>query len=193
MRLNWRGKLLLLILVLITILFFIPHLEKGKPLTESKIKHSVPLPTKLNSIVEERSQQLVQKAADKGITILITDGFRSSKDQDELYEQGRTADGNIVTNAKGGESYHNFGLAIDFALETPSGDVIWDMQYDGNNNDRPDWNEVVAIAKTLGFKWGGDWKQFKDYPHLEMDFGLSIADLQEGERPPKSTMTADVQ
>nr|WP_042374996.1 M15 family metallopeptidase [Neobacillus jeddahensis] len=170
-----------------------PKLKEVTPFTESKIKQSVPMPTGLHPIVEERSSQLVQKSADKGINVIITDGFRSSKDQDRLYQQGRTADGNIVTNAKGGESYHNFGLAIDFAIKTPSGDVIWDMQYDGNNNGRPDWNEVVAIAKTLGFKWGGDWKQFKDYPHLEMDFGLTIADLQQGERPPESTMTADAE
>ncbi len=42
------------------------------------------------------------------------------------------------------------------------------MEYDGNQNGKSDWLEVVEIAKTLGFEWGGDWKRFKDYPHLEM-------------------------
>ena len=112
-------------------------------------------------------------------------------EQDRLYEKGRTAGGNIVTYAKGGESYHNFGLAVDFALKTAEGDVIWDMKYDRNGNSRADWMEVVNIAKELGFEWGGDWPQFKDYPHLQMDFGLSIADLQNGARPPGQTFIVD--
>ncbi len=151
------------------------------------------MPTELNPIVKERTEQLIQQAAKKGIVVVITDSFRSAEDQDELYEQGRTTDGNIVTNAKGGESYHNYGLAIDFALETPSGDVIWDREYDRNGNGKADWAEVVKMAKTLGFEWGGDWKGFKDYPHLEMNFGLTIADLQNGERPADSSLTADLE
>lgn len=141
--------------------------------------------------MKERSNQLIQQAADKGIVIVITDDFRSAEDQDLLYEKGRSTEGNIVTYAKGGESYHNFGLAIDFALKTPSGNVIWDMQYDGNNNGKADWTEVVKMAKALGFEWGGDWAKFKDYPHLQMNFGLTIAQLQNGERPAESSITAD--
>lgn len=152
---------------------------------------SVPLPTDLNPIVKERSNQLIEKAAQKGILVVITDGFRSVEDQNQLYKKGRTTEGNIVTNAKGGESYHNYGLAVDFALKNSSGNIIWDMKYDGNQNGKPDWDEVVAIAKEFGFEWGGDWAQFKDYPHLQMDFGLTLADLQNGERPPKSSLTAD--
>ena len=146
--------------------------------------------TELNPIVKERMNQLVQQSAKKGIVVVITDGFRSTADQDRLYERGRTASGNIVTNAKGGESYHNYGLAIDFALKPPSGNIIWDMQYDGNKNGKSDWNEVVELAKDLGFEWGGDWAQFKDYPHLQMDFGLTLADLQNGERPAESSLTS---
>jgi len=174
--------------MVVIILYF----KDSNPFTDSKIDESVPLPSELHPIVKERSNQLIQQAAKKGIVMVITDGFRSAEDQDRLYEKGRTAEGNIVTNAKGGQSYHNFGLAIDFALKTPSGDVIWDRQYDGNKNGKADWNEVVGMAKALGFEWGGDWAQFKDYPHLEMDFGLSVADLQNGERPvANSSMTAD--
>ena len=105
-------------------------------------------------------------------------------EQDVLYQQGRSGDGQIVTNVKGGDSYHNYGLAIDFALRTSKGKVIWDLEYDGNHNGQSDWMEVVAIAKSLGFTWGGDWSRFKDYPHLEMDFGYSIKELKRGERPP---------
>lgn len=177
--------------MLIIFLFYLLNLNESDPFTASKMNHSVSLPTGLHSIVEERSNQLIQQAAEKGIVIIITDGFRSAEDQDQLYEKGRTAVGNIVTHAKGGESYHNFGLAIDFALKTPSGNVIWDMDFDGNGNSKADWTEVVKMAKDLGFEWGGDWAQFKDYPHLQMDFGLAIAQLQNGERPAESSLTAD--
>lgn len=176
-------------LVLIFILFYLDT----KPSTESTENQSVPLPTELNPIVKERSNQLIQQAAKKGIVVVITDSFRSAEDQDKLYAQGRTTEGTIVTNAKGGESFHNYGLAIDFALETPSGDVVWDRGYDRNGNGKADWAEVVQMAKALGFEWGGDWTGFKDYPHLEMNFGLTIADLQNGERPAGTTLTADLE
>jgi peptidoglycan LD-endopeptidase CwlK len=148
-------------------------------------KENIKMPTSLHPVVEERTNQLIQTMADKGITIVITDGFRSVEEQNVLYEQGRTREGSIVTNAKGGGSVHNFGLAVDFALKTQSGEIIWNMELDGNGNGLADWMEVVEVAKELGFEWGGDWIGFEDYPHLQLDFGLSLAELQSGETPPE--------
>lgn len=145
-------------------------------------------PNGLNPIVSDRSEQLIQMARKKGINIVITDDFRSFEEQDRLYAKGRTAEGEIITYAKGGESYHNYGLAIDFALLNKKQQPIWDMTYDGNGNGKSDWLEVVDIAKELGFEWGGDWIDFKDYPHLQMDFGLSIQDLQKGKIPPVQSL-----
>lgn len=142
-----------------------------------------PLPSGLHPIIEEKRNELVQLAAAKDIDIIITDGFRSSDEQDELHAQGRSAEGNIVTQVQGGGSYHNYGLAIDFALRDGDGGVVWDIERDANDNGTSDWFEVAAIGKELGFSWGGDWQQFKDYPHLEMTFGLSIRELQDGYRP----------
>lgn len=142
-----------------------------------------PLPAGLHPIVAERSEQLIQQAENIGIDILITDGFRSAEEQNNLHNQGRSTPGNVVTYARGGESYHNYGLAIDFALRLENGDVVWDIQRDDNGNGERDWYEVAAVGKELGFSWGGDWQRFKDYPHLEMTFGLSIEELQQGYRP----------
>ncbi|MEN2467602.1 M15 family metallopeptidase [Ornithinibacillus sp. FSL M8-0202] len=144
---------------------------------------NAPIPTELHPIVEEKAKLLVEQAKQQGITIIITESIRSFDRQNELYAQGRTKEGNIVTYAQAGESYHNYGLAIDFAIMDSDGNLTWDMQYDGNNNTIPDWDEVVAIAKELGFEWGGDWTRFKDYPHLQMTFGLSIQQLKLGFRP----------
>lgn len=142
-----------------------------------------PPPSGLHPIVEEKRDELVRQAEAIGIDILITDGFRSSEEQDGLHAQGRSLPGNVVTHARGGESYHNYGLAIDFALRLENGDVVWDIARDDNENGERDWYEVAAIGKDLGFDWGGDWQRFKDYPHLEMPFGLSISELQNGWRP----------
>ena len=186
MKLTWLGRTVItLLLILIAVFFYYRTLAKPT------VIENVPMPDRLHPVVEERANQLVAKAAAKGITILITDGFRSAKAQDQLFEKGRTIDGYIVTNARGGESYHNFGLAIDFAIRVPSGDVIWDRQYDGNGNSVSDWTDVVRMAKELGFEWGGDWQGFKDYPHLQMNFGLAIADLQRGERPPGQPLAVE--
>lgn len=144
---------------------------------------NVPAPTQLHPVVAEKANQLVALSRGEGIDVLITDDFRSAKAQDALYRQGRGTDGPIVTTARGGESYHNYGLAVDFALLSPEGKALWDLEYDGNGNGQSDWMEVVAIAKRLGFTWGGDWKNFKDNPHLQMDFGYSIRELQGGWRP----------
>jgi len=189
MKRKWiKQSIILVVLGLLTIFIFF----KDPNTSNHKISNqAVSLPANLNSVVKEKSSQLIQQAAKKGIVVVITDGFRSFEDQNRLYQQGRTASGNIVTNAKAGESYHNYGLAIDFALKTASGNVIWDRQYDGNRNGKADWTEVVEISKSLGFQWGGDWTKFKDYPHLQMDFGLTIADLQNGKRPDQSSLVAD--
>ena len=142
-----------------------------------------PLPSGLHPIVEEKRDLLVAQAADVGIDILITDGYRSWEEQNNLHSQGRSTSGSIVTHAEAGESYHNYGLAIDYALRLDDGSVVWDIARDDNGNGESDWFEVAAIGKSLGFDWGGDWQRFKDYPHLEMTFGLSIRELQQGWRP----------
>ncbi|MGP4060784.1 M15 family metallopeptidase [Halobacillus sp. H74] len=146
-------------------------------------KEEVPLPSRLHPEVEQKKDELVARAQEKGIDIIITEGHRTKERQNNLYEQGRSKEGSIVTHAKGGESYHNYGLAIDFALKTDDGEVVWDTGRDDNGNGRSDWMEIVDVAKELGFDWGGDWENFKDYPHLQMDFGLSIRELKFGKRP----------
>ncbi|TYR79155.1 M15 family metallopeptidase [Priestia megaterium] len=157
-------KILLLMLIAYGLFFFMkrewslaPNLNEFADATE------------LHPVVAEKRDELIRRSKDKGITVVITDDFRSKEEQDQLYAKGRTTEGNIVTYSKGGESYHNYGLAIDFALEIEKGKVIWDMEYDGNQNGMSDWMEVVEIGKELGFEWGGDWEGFKDYPHFQMN------------------------
>ncbi len=154
-------------------------------------REEVPPPNSLHSTVSEAKDTLIARSAQKGIEVVITDGHRTEQEQNELYERGRSKEGQVVTNVAGGESYHNYGLAIDFALKLDNGDVVWDMERDDNANGKADWMEVVSIAKDLGFQWGGDWTSFKDYPHLQMNFGLSIRELKYGERPDTGEYAAE--
>lgn len=110
--------------------------------------------------------------------------LRTFAEQDALYAQGRTKSGAKVTNAKGGQSYHNYGLALDIVLlvdtdkngsfETAS----WDEKTDFDADTKSDWQEIVAIFKRHGWEWGGDWS-FRDSPHFQKTFGKSIVDLQQ--------------
>jgi len=110
--------------------------------------------------------------------------LRTFAEQDALYAQGRTKKGAKVTNARGGQSYHNYGLAIDIVLlvdvdkngtfETAS----WDTKSDFDGDNKSDWQEVVAIFKRYGYEWGGDWK-FTDAPHFQKTYGKSIVELQQ--------------
>lgn len=135
----------------------------------------------LHPIVREATEKLIEVCKEKGIDIIIAQAYRSIAEQNALYAQGRTdkydrfgKKKSIVTNARGGTSYHNYGLAIDYCLKV-DGKAIWSVN--------KDWRTVATEAKKLGFEWGGEWKSFVDYPHLQMTFGLSIKDLQAGKRP----------
>jgi peptidoglycan L-alanyl-D-glutamate endopeptidase CwlK len=103
-----------------------------------------------------------------GVHPFITETLRTFKESDDLYAQGRTKPGQIVTNAKGGSSYHNYGMAIDFVNQV-HGLPKWVV----NEN----WMKVVGAFKKYGFVWGGDFKSIKDNPHFEMTFGYDWRDL----------------
>ena len=81
-----------------------------------------------------------------------------------------------VTNAKGGMSFHNYGLAIDIVLIIDGKTASWDIKSDFDGDGKSDWMEVVAIFKSYGYEWGGDWK-FYDAPHFQKTFGKSVREL----------------
>lgn len=110
--------------------------------------------------------------------------LRTFAEQDVLYAQGRTKPGKIVTNAKGGQSYHNYGLALDIVLLIDNdGDgkfetASWDEKGDYDSDRKSDWMEIVAIFKRYGWEAGIDW-HFRDAPHFQKSYGYSIVTLQQ--------------
>ncbi|MBP3951118.1 M15 family metallopeptidase [Bacillus suaedae] len=132
----------------------------------------------VHSYIAERGLEIVRRCHKEGIYVQITHGLRTISEQNALYAKGRTATGSIVTNAKGGYSYHNFGLAIDFVVLNSDGSANWTV----DNR----WRRMGAIGEALGLEWGGSWTSFKDYPHFQHTFGLTTAQLRVGVKPPSS-------
>lgn len=105
---------------------------------------------------------------DRGVVVKIISGTRSYQEQDALYAKGRVTAGPRVTNAQGGYSNHNFGIAWDIGLFR-----------EGKYLERsPLYRECGEIGKSLGLEWGGDWKSFPDEPHFQIKTGLTLAQMR---------------
>lgn len=103
----------------------------------------------------------IQAALPPGYTVKIICGTRSFFEQSRLYAKGRTAPGPRVTNAAAGASRHNFGLAFDIGIFTPTGAYCED--------DAPYRAAVSGLPLPPRISWGGSWKSFPDTPHFQLD------------------------
>jgi len=135
----------------------------------------------MDNVTQQRIQKLhpsvrdevtaIIKDCDLALTgkakIRITQGLRSFKEQDQLYAIGRTKPGKKVTNAKAGQSIHNYGLAADICLMIDGKTASWNTAKDWDNDKVADWYECVKIFAKYGWTWGGSWKNFKDLPHFQ--------------------------
>ncbi len=97
-----------------------------------------------------------------GVRLTLVQGRRTVAHQNKLFAQGRTTRGRKVTNARGGQSYHNYGLATDWAGVNDDGSINWNMPY----------AEIASFAeRELDLYWGGHFPaQTRDAPHLEYRF-----------------------
>lgn len=115
----------------------------------------------MKKIVADKVRYVIAEMHKQGIYVGVAQGYRSIAEQNALYAQGRTTPGAIVTRAQGGQSNHNFGVAVDFFLY--DGDITkakWIID--------ADFCKVVVEMKKQGFDWGGDWTGFFDGPHFEL-------------------------
>lgn len=110
------------------------------------------------------ARRFLDECQNAGHRLIITCGYRSIAEQDDLYAQGRTRPGKRVTCARGGQSWHNYGLAIDVVF-IRDGKADWDGP----------WEEIGRIGESLGLIWGGRFKRLVDRPHFEWHPGLTIA------------------
>lgn len=125
----------------------------------------------LHPLLQEKARNAINELdTQHNIKVRVTAAKRSFKEQTDLYNKGRTTGGKIVTNANAGQSYHNYGLALDVVEVQPL--YGFNAGYDTSR-----WNTIADVFKKYGFAWGGDFKSFKDRPHFQMTFGLSTGQL----------------
>lgn len=126
--------------------------------------------------VQQRAKALVNAAKDAGIDLLITSTYRSSEEQAALYAQGRTKPGAIVTNARPGDSYHNWRCAFD-VVPLRNGKPVWGTT--GPDGDL--WRKIGEMGESVGLEWAGRWTgKLREMAHFQYTGGLTLADFKAG-------------
>ena len=120
--------------------------------------------------VEALALKLIFECAEQGIDLIVTRTYSDFEAQNALFAKGRTAVGEIVTNAKGGLSWHNWKRAFD-VVPVVNGKAVW--------NDTLVWHRIGMIGRKIGLEWGGDWHKFKDMPHFQYTEHLTLGSLLE--------------
>lgn len=115
-----------------------------------------------------RKAMSAAKALSSGLTVQILSGTRTYAEQNKLYAQKPK-----VTNAKGGQSNHNFGIAFDVGIFKGK------AYYTGKNStETKAYVELSKLIKPVGLEWGGDWKSIVDTPHYQLPTGKSVAQIR---------------
>jgi peptidoglycan L-alanyl-D-glutamate endopeptidase CwlK len=137
--------------------------------------------TDLHPIVRKKCEQFKAACKKVGIDVLITSTYRDPESQSTLFAQGRTTKGvnprpekplgDTVTDAKPGQSFHNFRCAFDFC-PVVAGKCMW--------NDKVSFTKCGLIAESFGLEWAGRWTKRKELAHCQYTGGLTLADLQQG-------------
>ena len=133
--------------------------------------------TDLHPKVQVMANAMIEACKAAGFDILITSTYRDAESQNALYAQGRTTKGSIVTNAKAGQSWHNYRLAFDI-VPLRNGKPVWGT----SGADGKLWKAIGKIGKACGLEWAGDWVSMKEFPHFQHTGGLTLKDLQAGKQ-----------
>ncbi len=118
------------------------------------------------------TRQLAAGLEQKGIVVRVVCGLRTWGEQDALYAQGRTAPGGIVTNAPGGTSWHNYGLAVDLCPSTLGPGQPYTPDW---NASHPSWKTMEADGVALGLVSGATWRSIPDAPHFQLTGNLPVS------------------
>jgi hypothetical protein len=161
-----RKRLLLLIVFFIGIVAFKSSdkwILKDLAVEPLKANKPIVMPTEINKdFINIVNKCFVPTATAYGYTLRITSGYRSVTEQDQLYEQGRTENGDIVTWAEPGKSMHNYGYAVDVVDRLHGYEI--------------DWKKLAKIGEYCGLTQVDD-------PHFEYRGGLTTAQFESGELP----------
>ena len=118
----------------------------------------------VHPLLSHKVHAMAQDLAAKGIYIRVVQGLRTKEEQDALYAIGRTAPGHIVTNARGGYSNHNFGMAVD-CVPGIRGEGPWVPNW---NASHPDYQDMISAGIAQGLVSGSTWIHMPDEPHFQL-------------------------
>ena len=102
------------------------------------------------------AQRAIELCKEAGLDFIVTDGNRTLAEQQRFVATGKS---------QTMKSRHLGGFALDFVAVFPDGRISWD------------WDDMTAIAQVfktaaaeleIPVEWGGDWKHFKDSPHIQL-------------------------
>lgn len=119
---------------------------------------------------QAKARQFMTAVAGEPLAYRILSGTRTYAEQDALAKKRPK-----VTNAKGGESNHNFGIAWDVGIFDKG------KYYTGATKKEEKAYEALGQlikAKVPELEWGGDWKTFKDKPHFQLATGKTVKQLR---------------
>ena len=109
----------------------------------------------------------LKNAQDAGFPVKEFETFRSFERQDHLYSLGRTKKGKIVTNARAGRSFHQYGIASDIAMFI-NGQWTW--------TDPKSYVAVAPYFEKEGLQWLG--RKSNDLTHYQLKVEFSIYELE---------------
>jgi peptidoglycan L-alanyl-D-glutamate endopeptidase CwlK len=121
---------------------------------------------------QQRARRFMALLREAGLDARIISGLRSYAEQEQLYRQGRWGNpGPVVTQARAGYSLHNFGIAWDIGLFSPSGAYL---------SSGPLYAAAAEAGLAAGgLEWGGHWAKFPDLPHYQLSLGMGVAQIRE--------------
>ena len=120
--------------------------------------------------VKKMAEAFLAECEKEGLDILIYCTLRSMEEQNVLYAQGRTRPGKIVTNARGGDSWHNWGCAFDF-VPLVGGKPAW--------GDTALYLKAGRIAESVGLEWAGRWTgKLRETAHCQFTGGMTLSQMK---------------
>lgn len=119
------------------------------------------------------ARRFMSNAAKAPFMVKLLSGTRTYAEQNALYAQGRATKGRVVTNARGGQSNHNFGIAWDVGI------FVDGNYYEGRNGKEDkayvDLMNLTRTGMPNLLELGGDWKTIIDKPHYQLPTGRSVS------------------
>ena len=140
---------------------------------------NIPMPsrdvTQLEPVLQRGVNEFLKRCKAAGLNVLITEVYRTAAYQNQLYAQGRTKAGKIVTNLRGGQSIHEYRCAFDICRNVKG------KEYDDGDGF---FLSCGKVWEEMGGEWGGRWKSFPDKPHFQFTAGFTDSQIRAGAKIP---------